>query len=37
MLVLDGYDELAGDRSIVFEALKNDKYILQKVMSIEKK
>lgn len=37
MLVLDGYDGLAGDRSLAFEALKNNKPILQKVMKIEEK
>jgi hypothetical protein len=37
MLVLEGYDGLAGDRSLAFEALKNNKAILQKVMSIEEK
>lgn len=37
VLVLDGYDGLAGDRSLAFEALKNNKTILQKVMSIEEK
>ena len=30
-------DGLAGDRSLAFEALKNNKDILQKVMSIEEK
>lgn len=37
MLVLEGYDGLAGDRSLAFEALKNNKDILQKVMGIEEK
>ena len=37
VLVLEGYDGLAGDRSLAFKALKNNKNILQKVISIEKK
>lgn len=37
VLVLDGYDGLAGDRSLAFKALKNNKSILQKILSIEKK
>lgn len=37
MLVLEGYDGLAGDRSLAFEALKNNKDILQKVMGIDEK
>ena len=37
VLLLDGYDGLAGDRTLAFEALKNNKNILQKVMSIEEK
>lgn len=37
ILALEGYDGLAGDRSLAFEALKNNKGILQKVVSIEKK
>ena len=34
VLVLEGYDGLAGDRSLAFKALKNNKGILQKVISI---
>lgn len=37
VLVLEGYDGLAGDRKLAFDALKNNKDILQKVVSIEKK
>lgn len=37
MLVLEGYDGLAGDRSLAFKALKSNKSILQKVISIEEK
>lgn len=37
VLVLEGYDGLAGDRSLAFKALKSNKAILQKVMAIEKK
>ena len=37
VLVLEGYDGLAGDRSLAFKALKNNRGILQKVISIEKK
>lgn len=37
VLVLEGYDGLAGDRSLAFKALKNNKAILQKVVAIEKK
>ena len=37
VLVLDGYDGLAGDRNLAFKALKNNKSILQKILSIEKK
>lgn len=37
MLVLEGYDGLAGDRNLAFEALKMNKGILQKVMEIEEK
>lgn len=37
VLVLEGYDGLAGDRSLAFKALKSNKSILQKVMAIEKK
>ncbi len=37
VLVLEGYDGLAGDRNLAFEALKMNKNILQKVMGIEEK
>lgn len=37
ILVLEKYDGLAGDRKLAFEALKNNRDILQKVISIEKK
>lgn len=37
VLVLEGYDGLAGDRSLAFKALKNNKSILQKVIDIEEK
>ena len=37
VLVLEGYDGLAGDRSLAFKALKSNKSILQKVLAIEKK
>lgn len=37
VLVLEGYDGLAGDRSLALEALKNNKAILRKVVSIEQK
>lgn len=37
VLVLEGYDGLAGDRSLALEALKNNKSILQKVIAIEEK
>lgn len=37
MLVLEGYDGLAGDRNLAFEALKMNRSILQKVMEIEEK
>lgn len=37
MLVLEGYDGLAGDRSLAYKALKSNKSILQKVISIEEK
>lgn len=37
ILVLDGYDGLAGDRSLAFNALKSNKDILQKVIAIEEK
>ena len=37
VLKLEGYDGLAGNRSLAFKALKSNKAILQKVMAIEKK
>lgn len=37
VLVLEGYDGLAGDRSLAFKALKNNKGILQKVIDIKDK
>lgn len=37
ILVLKGYDGLAGDRRLAFKALKNNKDILQKIFVIEEK
>jgi hypothetical protein len=37
VLVLEGYDGLAGDRNLAFEALKNNKEILRKMQKIEEK
>lgn len=37
VLILEGYDGLAGDRNLAFKALKSNKGILKKVISIEKK
>lgn len=37
VLVLEGYDGLAGDRSLAFKALKSNKSILQKAIAIEEK
>lgn len=37
MLVLSGYDGLAGDRSLAYEALKCNKEIIKKIRSIEEK
>lgn len=37
VLVLEGYDGLAGDRELAFKALKANKNILKKVMEIEEK
>lgn len=37
VLVLEGYDGLAGDRCLAFKALKNNKSILHKVIAIEEK
>ena len=37
VLVLEGYDGLVGDRKLAFNALKKNKSILQKVISIEEK
>ena len=37
VMVLEGYDGLAGDRSLAYEALKNNKDILKKIRAIEQK
>ena len=37
VMVLEGYDGLAGDRSLAYEALKNNKEILKKIRAIEQK
>jgi hypothetical protein len=37
ILTLDGYDGLAGDRALAYEALKNNKGILRKIKEIEQK
>lgn len=37
VLVLAGYDGLAGDRSLAYEALKSNKEIIKKVRGIEEK
>lgn len=37
ILVLEGYDGLAGERSLAFKALKSNKAILQKIIDIEQK
>lgn len=37
VMVLEGYDGLAGDRSLAYEALRKNKYILKKVKDIEQK
>lgn len=37
VLVLTGYDGLAGDRALAYTALKNNKEILKKISSIEEK
>lgn len=37
LLVLKGYDGLAGDRSLAYEALKNNKDIIRKIRAIEEK
>ena len=37
VLVLDGYDGLAGDRSLAVEALKANKNIIKKIKEIEQK
>ena len=36
-IVLEGYDGLAGDRKLAFEALKKNKDIIKKVLDIEEK
>lgn len=37
VLLLAGYDGLAGDRGLAFEALKNNKDIIKKISAIEEK
>lgn len=37
VLVLEGYDGLAGDRSLALEALKRNKHIVKKITEIEQK
>lgn len=37
VLVLEGYNGLAGDRKLAFDALKKNKGILQKIIAIEEK
>ena len=37
VLVLEGYDGLAGDRSLAFKALKSNKSILQKVWLLKRR
>lgn len=37
VMVLEGYDGLAGDRSLAYDALKNNKNILKKIRNIEQK
>ena len=37
VLVIEGYDGLAGDRSICFDALRENKSILQEISKIEQK
>lgn len=37
LLILDGYDGLAGERSLAFDALKNNKDIIKKIREIEEK
>lgn len=37
VLILEGYDGLAGDRSLAYEALKNNKGIIKKIHDIEEK
>ena len=37
VMVLEGYDGLAGDRTLAYEALKNNKEILKKIRGIEQK
>lgn len=37
VMVLEGYDGLAGDRALAYEALKKNKHILRKVKEIEQK
>ena len=37
VMVLEGYDGLAGDRGLAYEALAKNKYILKKINEIDKK
>ena len=37
VMVLEGYDGLAGNRELAFEALKNNKDIVKKITQIEEK
>jgi hypothetical protein len=37
ILVLEGYDGLGGDRSLAYEALKNNKEIIKKIQDIKEK
>lgn len=37
VMVLEGYDGLAGDRALAYEALKKNKHILRKITEIEQK
>lgn len=37
VMVLEGYDGLAGERALAFEALKKNKHIIKKISEIEQK
>lgn len=37
VMVLDGYDGMAGERSLAYEALKKNKHIVKKITEIEQK